>query len=83
MKSVKTTKTGKNFTAVSVGKLSEVKDYLLQLGEIQILGKVFVGQQVANCLSRHSPQVRTAVFCIRTRTTRNSTSSFEVKVCIR
>lgn len=25
MKSVKTTKTGKNFTAVSVGKLSEVK----------------------------------------------------------
>lgn len=44
MKSVKTTKTGKNFTAVSVGKLSEMKDYLLQLGDIQIPGKVFVGQ---------------------------------------
>lgn len=44
MKSVETTKTGKNFTAVSVGKLSEMKDYLLQLGDIQIPGKVFVGQ---------------------------------------
>ena len=56
MKSVKTTKTGKNFTAVSVGKLSEVKDYLLQLGEMQILGKVFVGQALGTTGSELSFQ---------------------------
>jgi len=44
MKTVKTTREGKNFTAVNVGKLSEVKDYVLPLGEIEIPGKVFVGQ---------------------------------------
>ena len=44
MKTVKTTKEGKNFTAVNVGRLSEVKDYVLPLGEIEIPGKVFVGQ---------------------------------------
>ena len=44
MKTVKTTKEGKNFAAVNVGRLSEVKDYVLPLGEIEIPGKVFVGQ---------------------------------------
>ena len=51
MKTVKTTKEGKNFAAVNIGKLSEVKDYVLPLGEIEIPGKVFVGQvlQVTGC----------------------------------
>jgi len=44
MKTVKTTREGKNFTAVNIGKLSEVKDYVLPLGEIEFPGKVFVGQ---------------------------------------
>ena len=44
MRTVKTTREGKNFTVVNVGKLSEVKDYVLPLGEIEIPGKVFVGQ---------------------------------------
>ena len=44
MKTVKTTTEGKNFTAVNIGKLSEVKDYVLPLGDIEIPGKVFVGQ---------------------------------------
>ena len=44
MKTVKTTREGKNFTAVNIGKLNEVKDYVLPLGEIEIPGKVFVGQ---------------------------------------
>ncbi len=44
MKSVELTKTGKNFTAVNVGKLNEIKDYILPLGDIQIQGKVFVGK---------------------------------------
>ena len=56
MKSVETTKTGKNFTAVSVGKLSEMKDYLLQLGDIQIPGKVFVGQALGTTGSELSFQ---------------------------
>ena len=51
MKTVKTTREGKNFTAVNIGKLSDVKDYVLPLGEIEIPGKVFVGQvlQVTGC----------------------------------
>lgn len=56
MKSVETTKTGKNFTAVSVGKLSEVKNYVLQLGDIQIPGKVFVGQALGTTGSELSFQ---------------------------
>lgn len=44
MKTVETIKTGKNFTAVSVGKLDEIKDYVLPMGNIEIPGKVFVGQ---------------------------------------
>lgn len=44
MKTVETIKAGKNFTAVSVGKLSDVKDYVLPMGDIEIPGKVFVGQ---------------------------------------
>ena len=44
MKTVETIKTGKNFTAVSVGKLNEIKNYVLPMGDIEIPGKVFVGQ---------------------------------------
>ena len=44
MKTVETIKNGKNFTAVNVGKLSDIKDYVLPLGEIEIPGKVFAGQ---------------------------------------
>ena len=44
MKTVETIKNGKNFTAVNVGKLSNIKDYVLPLGEIEIPGKVFAGQ---------------------------------------
>jgi len=46
MKTVKTTTEGKNFTAVNIGKLNEVKDYVLPLGDIEIPGKVFVGQEL-------------------------------------
>ena len=44
MKTVETIKNGKNFTAVNVGKLSDIKDYVLPFGEIEIPGKVFAGQ---------------------------------------
>ena len=44
MKTIETTKNGKNYTAVNVGKLNEIKDYVLPLGNIEIPGKVFAGQ---------------------------------------
>ena len=44
MKQVETIKVGENFTAVNVGKFSSIKDYVLPLGDIEIPGKVFVGQ---------------------------------------
>ena len=47
MKKVATIQNGKNFSAVNVGKLSEIKDYVLQLSpEVAISGKVFVGQDL-------------------------------------
>lgn len=57
MKTVETIKTGKNFTAVSVGKLNEIKDYVLPMGEIEIPGKVFVGQALQATGSELSFQV--------------------------
>ena len=44
MKTIETIKDGKNYTAVNVGKLNEIKDYVLPLGNIEIPGKVFAGQ---------------------------------------
>ena len=47
MKETKTIAKAANFTAVDFGKMSEIKDYTLQLGpEIKIPGKVFGGQNV-------------------------------------
>ncbi|PDP69309.1 cupin domain-containing protein [Prevotella intermedia] len=57
MKTVETIKTGKNFTAVSVGKLNEIKDYVLPMGDIEIPGKVFVGQALQVTGSELSFQV--------------------------
>ena len=57
MKTVETIKTGKNFTAVSVGKLNEIKDYVLPMGDIEIPGKVYVGQALQATGSELSFQV--------------------------
>ena len=47
MKETKTIAKAANFTAVDFGKMSEIKDYTLQLGpEMIIPGKVFGGQNV-------------------------------------
>lgn len=56
MKSVQTTRTGNNFTAVNVGRLNEIKDYVLPLGDIKIPGKVFVGQMLGTTGSELSFQ---------------------------
>lgn len=57
MKTVETIKTGKNFTAVSVGRLNEIKNYVLPMGDIEIPGKVFVGQALQATGSELSFQV--------------------------
>ena len=57
MKTVETIKTGKNFTAVSIGKLNEIKNYVLPMGDIEIPGKVFVGQALQATGSELSFQV--------------------------
>lgn len=57
MKTVETIKTGKNFTAVSVGKLNEIKNYVLPMDDIEIPGKVFVGQALQATGSELSFQV--------------------------
>lgn len=57
MKTVETIKTGKNFIAVSVGKLNEIKNYVLPMGDIEIPGKVFVGQALQVTGSELSFQV--------------------------
>ena len=44
MKEVKKIAEGKNFSAVDFGKLNELGDYVLSLGDIKIPGKVFGGQ---------------------------------------
>ncbi len=47
MKETKTIATASNFSAVDFGKLSEIKDYVLNFSpELQILGKVFGGTAV-------------------------------------
>ena len=47
MKETKTIAKAANFTATDFGKMSEIKDYTLELGpEIKIPGKVFGGQSV-------------------------------------
>lgn len=47
MKQIENIASAANFTAVSVGKLSELKDFVLEMGpEIKIPGKVFGGAAV-------------------------------------
>ena len=47
MKEIKTIKTGKNFAAVAIGKMSEIIEHELPMGpDFTLKGKVFVGQAV-------------------------------------
>ena len=45
MKKIETIKCGKNYSAVSVGKMNEIIEHELPMGpNVTIQGKVFVGQ---------------------------------------
>ena len=49
MKQIETIKSGKNFSAVSVGKMSEIIEHVLPMGpNVTIQGKVFAGQAVGS-----------------------------------
>ena len=46
MKKIETLKSGKNYTAVSVGRMDEIIEHVLPMGPVTIQGKVFAGQAV-------------------------------------
>ena len=57
MKQIETIKTGKNYSAVSVGKMSEIIEHVLPMGpNVTIQGKVFGGQAVGATGSEFSFQ---------------------------
>ncbi|MBQ6964654.1 MAG: cupin domain-containing protein [Bacteroidaceae bacterium] len=57
MKAIETIKTGKNFAAVNVGKMSEIIEHELPMGpDVVIRGKVFGGQAVGATGSEFSFQ---------------------------
>ena len=77
MKEIKTTADITNATAIDLGPLAEIKDYVLELGpDVKIPGKVFGG---CKC----SPPARRADSTIRTRNTKSCTSSFQERANIR
>lgn len=58
MKQIQTIENGTNYSAVNLGKLADIKDYVLELGpEIKIPGKVFGGQTVGATGGEFSFQV--------------------------
>lgn len=58
MKTIKTIDSAENFSAMSVGKLNELGDYVLELGpEVKIPGKVFCGTALGTTGSELSFQI--------------------------
>ena len=57
MKEIKKIAEGKNFTAVDFGKMKDLADYVLNLGEMKIPGKVFGGQALGTKGSEFSFQI--------------------------
>ena len=88
MKTVKTTTEGKNFTVVNIGKLSEVKDYVLPLwATLKYLERCLLArhcrQQVAKCRSKRWFLVRIVVSFIRIKPTKNCTLFLKARASIR
>ena len=87
MKETKIIAKAENFTATDFGKMSEIKDYTLEMGpEIKIPGKVFGGQSVNATGGEFSfqsfaPQRQDS--STLTRTTRNCISSSAVRASSR
>ena len=92
MKEIKTTADIANATAIDLGPLAEIKDYVLELGpDVKIPGKVRarcsaelqsrLAARTSRC--KCSPPARRADSTIRTRNTKSCTSSFQERANIR
>ena len=58
MKKIQTLESGANFSAINLGNLEDIKDYVLELGpEIKIPGKVFGGNAAGTTGAEFSFQV--------------------------
>lgn len=57
MKETKKIAEGKNFAAVDFGKMSDLGEYLLAMGDVKIPGKVFGGQAIGTSGSEFSFQI--------------------------
>ena len=76
MKQIEKIAAAKNFSAVNVGKLDELGDYLLELGpDVKIPGKVFGGepwgQQEVNFHFRYSVREQKPDFCTHIKNMKN------------
>lgn len=76
MKQIEKIATAENFSAVNVGKLDELGDYLLELGpEVKIPGKVFGGVALGATGGEFSFQIfrpgQKPDFCIRIKIMKN------------
>ena len=93
MKEIKNVAAAENFSAISVGKLNELSDYVIELSpEVKIPGKVFGGacseeprsrQRAASSPSRCSSRARKQDSSTPTRIMRNFISSLREKVSFR
>ena len=80
MKTIELSKSGKNFTAVNVGKLNDINQYVLPLKYLQVLHWV---QQEATSLSKHSSPDKIVASSTIIKHTRNFTSFLKAKDSIR
>lgn len=81
MKKIEQTAQAENFSAINVGKLSRLSDYVLELGpNVKIPGKVFGGRALQATGAEFSfqslPRVRKRGSCIVIRRMRSFTFSF-------
>ena len=81
MKEIKTISEGKNYTAVSVGKMCDLHEFELPLGpDTTMKGKVFAGSALKATGSEISFQhLNPGEGCTPTNNMRNSTSSSKAK----
>lgn len=59
MKEIKKIAKGKNFAAVDFGKMNDLDEYVLAMGDVKIPGKVFGGQALGTNGSEFSFQIYT------------------------
>lgn len=83
MKEIKIVEKGENFTTVNVGKLNEIKEYELAMGNFSIPGRclpdMHYKQQAQNCLSKVLQLGRIMAHAIPINPTKSFISFLKVK----